>query len=152
MPAVHFVVADGALTDAETNAKFVGLHACVSARLAELVGHCPHERGCCGVGHDITVPTSHRFVNLSRGWITEPLTTVSDFVMVSVMETLTTRQAADRIALQTGRRVPTSTMHEWIADKRLQFVIKLPGLRGAYLFDPAHVDAFATALNEERAA
>lgn len=72
--------------------------------------------------------------------------------MVSVMETLTTRQAADRIALQTGRRVPTSTMQEWIADKRLQFVIKLPGLRGAYLFDPAHVDAFATALNEERAA
>ena len=66
------------------------------------------------------------------------------------METLTTRQAAERIAERTGEPVPISTMHFWIADKRLRPSFKLPGTTGAYLFDPAVVDDFAVALAEDK--
>jgi hypothetical protein len=72
--------------------------------------------------------------------------------MLPLMETLTTRQVADRIAERTGRRVPISTLHDWIADRRLRFALKLPGLRGAYLFNATEVDEFADALAAERAA
>ena len=68
------------------------------------------------------------------------------------METLTTRQAAERIERATGRRVPISTLHVWIADRRLRPLTKLPGQRGAYLFAPEAVDAFAAALAEDDAA
>lgn len=68
------------------------------------------------------------------------------------METLTTRQAAERIGSRLGRRVPVSTLHRWIADLRLRPLTKLDGLRGAYLFAASEVDAFAEALVEDEAA
>jgi len=68
---------------------------------------------------------------------------------VCAVETITTRQAAERIGERIGRRVPVSTLHTWIADRRLRPVTKLPGVRGHYLFDPAVVDEFATALAED---
>jgi hypothetical protein len=80
------------------------------------------------------------------------LTGLSVSVILSVVETITTRQAAERIAARLGRRVPISTLHVWIADARLRPVTKLPGTRGAFLFDPTKVDEFADALAAERAA
>jgi hypothetical protein len=68
------------------------------------------------------------------------------------METITTREAAERIGARLGRRVPISTLHVWIADSRLRPVRKLGGRTGAYLFDAAKVDEFADAIAAERAA
>ena len=47
---------------------------------------------------------------------------------------LTTRQAATRL------RVDVSTLSRWVASGRIHPAIKLPGIRGAMLFDPAEVE------------
>lgn len=68
------------------------------------------------------------------------------------METLTTREAVERVAARIGRGVALSTFHTWVADKRIRPTRKLPGRTGAYLFDADDVDRFADALADEAAA
>lgn len=50
---------------------------------------------------------------------------------------LTTAQAAER------RSVHVRTIHRAVASGRLKPALKLPGDTGAYLFDPADIDALA---------
>jgi excisionase family DNA binding protein len=52
-----------------------------------------------------------------------------------VTETLTTREAAERVG------VPISTFHNWVSAGRIAPVKQLPGTRGAYLFAPEAVEA-----------
>lgn len=50
------------------------------------------------------------------------------------METLTTREAAERIG------VPVSTLHNWVTAQRITPIKRLPGQRGALLFALEDVD------------
>jgi predicted DNA-binding transcriptional regulator AlpA len=45
-----------------------------------------------------------------------------------------------------------STLIRWIDKGRLPYLVKLPGKRGAYLFDRAVVEAFAAERAAERGA
>ena len=49
------------------------------------------------------------------------------------MELLTTAQVAERA------QVHPRTVAEWVEKGQLAYTIKLPGLRGAMLFDPTEV-------------
>jgi excisionase family DNA binding protein len=68
---------------------------------------------------------------LDNGWALSNIGAVDD--------TLTTREAADRIG------VPLSTFHHLIRNKRITPARKLPGRTGSYLFKPADVDALRQA-------
>lgn len=54
----------------------------------------------------------------------------------SQLELIGTTEVAERLARD------TSTVHRLVAAGRLRPAAKAPGLRGAYLFDPAEVDRF----------
>lgn len=48
---------------------------------------------------------------------------------------LTSAEACQRLGID------RSTLSRWVASGRIKPAVKLPGLRGAMLFDPATVDA-----------
>lgn len=58
---------------------------------------------------------------------------------------LTTAQAAKRL------RVHIATVARMVADGRLEAEVKVPGKRGAYLFDPSTIDAFKQKLLDDEA-
>jgi excisionase family DNA binding protein len=49
-------------------------------------------------------------------------------------ELLSTAEAVERL------NIDRSTLTRWVAGGRIEPAMKLPGLRGAYLFDPAEVE------------
>lgn len=50
---------------------------------------------------------------------------------------LTSAEVCDRLGID------RSTLSRWVASGRIKYAIKLPGLRGAYVFTPEAVDAAA---------
>lgn len=59
-------------------------------------------------------------------------------------ETITSAEAAQRLG------VITTTVSKLVRRGALTPVKKLPGIRGAYLFDPSDVDALAAARSTDR--
>lgn len=54
------------------------------------------------------------------------------------METVTSREAADRIGIS------LSTFHNWLTAGRVKAAKQLPGARGAYLFEVAEIERVRT--------
>ena len=57
-------------------------------------------------------------------------------------ELMTTAAVAERLG------VDVSTVARWVQAGRIPVAVKVPGLRGARLFDPADIDKFAHTLTQ----
>ena len=58
---------------------------------------------------------------------------------------LTTAEACDQLGID------RSTLSRWATAGRIEYQLKLPGLRGAYLFTQAQVDAARATIDTEAA-
>lgn len=62
---------------------------------------------------------------------------------------LTTAEACERLGHDSP--LDPSTLSRWVQIGRITPAQKLPGLRGAFLFDPAEVERVRAGLDHERA-